>query len=53
MMFENWTIIEWGILVFDIIAVSVAVWFLRKKIKSKFVEVEARHAFETRRRKNS
>lgn len=50
-MFDNWGIIEWIILVVDIFAIVVVVWFLRRKILRKFAEVEARHGFETRRRK--
>ena len=52
-MFDNWGWIEWLILFIDIFAIIVVVWFLRRKILRKFAEVEARHGFETRRRKNT
>ena len=50
-MFDNWGLVEWLILAVDIFAIVVVVWFLRIKILRKFAEVEARHGFETRRRK--
>ena len=49
-MFDNWSIVEWFILVVDLVAVSIVIWLLTKKVKSKLAEVEARHAFETQRR---
>ncbi len=49
-MFDDWGLIEWLILVVDILAVAIVVWLLTKKVKSKLAEVEARHAFETQRR---
>ena len=49
-MFDDWGLIEWLILVIDILAVAIVVWLLTKKVKGKLAEVEARHAFETQRR---
>ena len=39
-MFDNWTYVEWLILVIDILAVVIVVRFLRNKIKKKLQEVE-------------
>jgi hypothetical protein len=50
-MFDNWGITEWFILVIDIAAIIIVVRFLTNKVKTKLAEVEARHAFETQRRK--
>ena len=50
-MFDNWTYVEWMFLIYNIIAVIVVVWFLRKKIKSKLHEVELRQNQQTKRRR--
>ncbi len=50
-MFDNWTYVEWMLLIYNIIAVIVVVWFLRKKIKSKLHEVELRQNQQTKRRR--
>ena len=47
-MFENWTYVEWLILVVDIVAIVIVVRFLRNKIKKKLREVELRQNFQTR-----
>ena len=50
-MFENWTYVEWLILVVDIVAIMIVVRFLRNKIKKKLREVELRQNFQTRRKR--
>ena len=50
-MFENWTYVEWLILVVDIVAIVIVVRFLRNKIKKKLREVELRQNFQTRRKR--
>ena len=50
-MFDNGTYVEWMLLIYNIIAVIVVVWFLRKKIKSKLHEVELRQNQQTKRRR--
>ena len=50
-MFENWTYVEWLILVVDIVAIVIVVRFLSNKIKKKLREVELRQNFQTRRKR--
>jgi len=50
-MFDNWTYVEWLILVIDILAVVIVVRFLRNKIKKKLQEVELRQNYQTRQRR--
>jgi len=50
-MFENWTYVEWLILVVDIVAIVIVVRFLRNKIKKKLREVERRQNYQTRRKR--
>ena len=50
-MFENWTYVEWLILVIDIVAIVIVVRFLSNKIKKKLREVELRQNFQTRRKR--
>ncbi len=50
-MFDNWTYVEWLILIIDILAVIIVVRFLRNKIKNKLQEVELRHNHQTRQRR--
>ncbi len=50
-MFNNWTYVEWLILIIDIVAVVIVVRFLRNKIKKKLDEVELRQNFQTKRRR--
>ena len=50
-MFDNWGYVEWLILVVDIVAIVIVVWFLRNKIKSKLHEVELRQNLQTRKRR--
>ena len=47
-MFDNWTYVEWLILIIDILAVVIVVRFLRNKIKKKLQEVELRQNYQTR-----
>ena len=46
-MFENWGIVEWLILVIDIVAVVIVISFLKNKIKNKLKEVEQRQNLAT------
>ncbi len=46
-MFENWGIVEWLILVIDIVAVVIVISFLKNKIKNKLKEVEHRQNLAT------
>ena len=50
-MFDNWTYVEWLILIVDIVAVVIVVRFLRNKVKKKLDEVELRQNFQTRKRR--
>ena len=50
-MFDNWTYVEWLILIIDILAVVIVVRFLRNKIKKKLQEVELRQSYQTRQRR--
>ncbi len=50
-MFDNWTYVEWLILIIDILAVVIVVRFLRNKIKKKLQEVELRQNHQTRQRR--
>ena len=50
-MFDNWTYVEWLILIIDILAVVIVVRFLRNKIKKKLREVELRQNYQTRLRR--
>ncbi len=50
-MFDNWTYLEWLILIIDILAVIIVVRFLRNKIKNKLQEVELRQNYQTRQRR--
>ncbi len=49
-MFEQWGAQEWVLLVVELIAIGLIVWFLVWKIRSKLNEVETRHRFVTQRR---
>jgi len=49
-MFEQWGTQEWVLLVFELIAIGLILWFLVWKIRSKLNEVETRHQFVTQRR---
>jgi len=50
-MFEQWGMEEWIILPFLLIAVTIIIWFLRRKILRKFEEIELRQQFEARRKR--
>ena len=50
-MFNDWTYVEWLILIIDVVAVVIVVRFLRNKIKKKLDEVELRQNFQTRQRR--
>ena len=50
-MFDNWTYVEWLILIIDILAVVIVVRFLRNKVKKKLQEVELRQKYQTRQRR--
>ena len=50
-MFDNWTYVEWLILIIDILAVVIVVRFLRNKVKKKLQEVELRQNYQTRQRR--
>tara|TARA_Y100000589_G_scaffold12968_1_gene10557 strand:- start:452 stop:640 length:189 start_codon:yes stop_codon:yes gene_type:complete len=50
-MFDNWTYVEWLILIIDILAVVIVVRFLRNKIKKKLHEVELRQNYQTKQRR--
>jgi len=49
-MFEEWGVQEWVLLVLEIFAIGIILWFLVWKIRSKLNEVETRHQFVTQRR---
>ena len=49
-MFEQWGAQEWVLLVVELIAIGLIVWFLVWKIRSELNEVETRHRFVTQRR---
>ena len=50
-MFDNWTYVEWLLLIIDILAVVIVVRFLRNKIKKKLHEVELRQNYQTKQRR--
>ncbi len=50
-MFDNWTYLEWLILVIDGLAVILVVRFLSSKVKKKLHEVELRQNHQTRQRR--
>tara|TARA_B100000900_G_C20542716_1_gene701212 strand:+ start:1279 stop:1458 length:180 start_codon:yes stop_codon:yes gene_type:complete len=50
-MLDNWTYVEWLILIIDILAVVIVVRFLRNKIKKKLQEVELRQNYQTKQRR--
>ena len=50
-MFDNWTYVEWLILIIDILAIVIVVRFLRNKIKKKLQEVELRQNYQTKQRR--
>ena len=52
-MFDNWGTAEWVILIVDLIAIVIVVWFLSSKIKSKLAEVEERQNNSTNRRREA
>ena len=49
-MFEEWGVQEWVLLVLELFAIGIILWFLVWKIRSKLNEVETRHQFVTQRR---
>jgi hypothetical protein len=51
MMFEEWGLEESIILPFLVVAVAIIIWFLKRKIQRKFDEIELRHQFEARRKR--
>ena len=51
MMFEELGLEEWIILPFLVVAVAIIIWFLKRKIQRKFDEIELRHQFEARRKR--
>ena len=52
-MFDQWGWSSWVILVVDVLAVLIAVWFLKKKIQSKLNEVELRQDFHRQQKKST
>jgi hypothetical protein len=52
-MVSEWTVVDWAVLVVDILAVVIVVAFLRRKIQLKLREVEARQAHERLMKKNA
>lgn len=52
-MFEAWDAWDWTVLVVDIVAVIIVVTFLKRKIKHKIAEVEARQAHHLRMKKSA
>jgi len=48
-MFEEWGVQEWVLLVLELFAIGIILWFLVWKIRSKLNEVETRHQFVTQR----
>lgn len=52
-MFEEWTYVEWLILVVDVAAVYIVFEFLRRKIKRKLEEVELRQQYALHQRRAS
>jgi len=49
----DWGATEWGLFAFNLVAVALIVWAIRKKIISKLTEVEERHNRSTERRKSN
>ncbi|HJM30183.1 MAG: hypothetical protein QF365_03050 [Candidatus Thalassarchaeaceae archaeon] len=43
-MFENWGKEELGLIIFNLIGISIAIWFLSSRLRSKLEEVERRKA---------
>ena len=52
-MFDQWVWSSWAILIVDVLAVLIVVWFLRKKIRSKLNEVELRQDFHRQQKKSA
>jgi hypothetical protein len=52
-MFDQWGWSSWVILVVDVLAVLIVVWFLKKKIQSKLNEVELRQDFHRQQKKST
>lgn len=52
-MVSEWTLVDWAVLVVDVLAVMIVVAFLRRKIQHKLREVEARQAHERLMKKNA
>ena len=50
-MFNNWGAVEWFILIIDVAAVIIVIYFLKIKIKSKLKEVEERQNLATSKRR--
>ena len=50
-MFDEWTAGTWLILLVDIVAITIVVVFLKRKIQHKLREVEARQAHQRLMRK--
>jgi hypothetical protein len=50
-MFDEWTAGTWLILLVDIVAITIVVVFLKRKIQHKLHEVEARQAHQRLMRK--
>ncbi|MDP6010177.1 MAG: hypothetical protein QF707_00125 [Candidatus Poseidoniaceae archaeon] len=48
----DWGAVEWGLFAFNLAAVALIIWAIRKKIVSKLSEVEERHNRSTERRKS-
>jgi hypothetical protein len=47
---SDWGATEWGLFAFNVVALSIIIWAVRKKIVSKLAEVEERHNRSTERR---
>jgi len=45
-MVESWTVSDWAVLVVDVVAITVVVIFLKRKIQHKLHEVELRQAHQ-------
>ena len=48
---STWGGTEWGLFIFNFIAVAVIIWALRKKVLSKLAEVEERQTNNSKRRR--
>ena len=53
MQIKEWGSIEWLLLIFNIIALSIAIWFLRRKVLSKLTEIEYRQNQSAKRKKDA